>query len=393
MSDHRLWLPPISHLTVQFPVHAPQSQGCPQPRPMASFQFLPHSAPAPKRRRGASPTAPLLPRLVGPEPQWPRRAVNYPVHSINDVLPQVPPHQVAALQTLSRLVASKQYSAPVLDPARAHLSVYEYQVGTQWVIWDHDTGNVLLTSLWRAAQEGSAPAVDANGAPKPAPKADIVKLLESTPKALQEGIKRVRGGFLKIQGTWVPYALCRRLARRFCYHIRFELVPLFGAGFPAECLTPGTEGYGELRYGGTAPKPARSKKTRRVRPQMISPAPISAPPATTAAPIPTATPAPASHTTALPTLSPLTPTARLAAVQLSPLQWQPARQPSPAARAAYTHAPERFGWALAAVPRQPAPATGQMSYAEMVDIVNASHCLQRLSQGTYNKMRIGNLVE
>lgn len=449
MSDNILRLPPISHLTVQFPLHAPQAPthgASHRPRTIASFQFLPHTgAPAPKKRKGASPAAPLLPRLAAPDHPWPRRTVNYPIHSVDQILPQVLPPEAAALRALSHLIASKQYSAPVLDPARAHLSVYEYQIGTQWVIWDHDTGNVLLTSLWRAAQEGGAPAVDSNGAPKPAPKADIVKLLESTPKALQEGIKRVRGGFLKIQGTWVPYSLCRRLARRFCYHIRYQLVPLFGAAFPGECLEPGADGFGELRYGGVSPKLARAKKARRARrpselrapvptsphsphspmarshiPAPITilpvPPPMAAPalpapaliaPALIAPALPTpALIAPALIAPALPPFSalsalplPHTPRAlQSASIQLSPVQWQPPQQHSPAAaapRPEYTHsAPQQFGWAHAsAVPRQPASAEAHMSYAEMVDIVNASHCLQRLSQGTYNKMRIDNLVE
>ena len=78
-------------------------------------------------------------------------------------------------------------------------------------------------------------------------KADIVKLLESTPKEYQHYIKRIRGGFLKIQGTWLPYKLCKILARRFCYHIRYSLIPLFGADFPNSCLKPNARGFGELK--------------------------------------------------------------------------------------------------------------------------------------------------
>ena len=38
----------------------------------------------------------------------------------------------------------------------------------------------------------------------PPPSADIVKMVESEPE-LAARIRRVRGGYLKIQGTWMPY--------------------------------------------------------------------------------------------------------------------------------------------------------------------------------------------
>lgn len=38
----------------------------------------------------------------------------------------------------------------------------------------------------------------------PARLADIVKMVESEPE-LAARIRRVRGGYLKIQGTWMPY--------------------------------------------------------------------------------------------------------------------------------------------------------------------------------------------
>lgn len=38
--------------------------------------------------------------------------------------------------------------------------------------------------------------------------ADIVKMIESQPD-LASQIRRVRGGYLKIQGTWMPYEVFR----------------------------------------------------------------------------------------------------------------------------------------------------------------------------------------
>lgn len=50
-----------------------------------------------------------------------------------------------------------------------------------------------------------------------------------------EVIKRVRGGYIKIQGTWLPLETARLLCVRFCYPIRYLLVPIFGPNFPTDC--------------------------------------------------------------------------------------------------------------------------------------------------------------
>lgn len=50
-----------------------------------------------------------------------------------------------------------------------------------------------------------------------------------------EVVKRIRGGYIKIQGTWLPFETARLLCVRFCYPIRYLLVPIFGPLFPKEC--------------------------------------------------------------------------------------------------------------------------------------------------------------
>lgn len=363
-------LPPISHLTTHFPL--PPDFGRPDFGPdfgpdcgrdrdfFDRFRFV---APAPKKRRRRSLARAVLPKLHS----WPlARPANFPIHPLPE--DKIPPHQLPPLRRIYLQIAAKQYSAPALDPDRAHLSVYEYQVGSQWIIWDHETGNVLLTSLWRAAQQHS-PQADHDKLRAP-PKADIVKLLESTPKELHASIKRVRGGFLKIQGTWVPHALCRRLARRFCYYIRFQLVPLFGADFPAECLAPGDAGFGELRYGrasgGASARGARTYSFSDAAPPSAR-ASFSRGAAYTIAP-------PRSED---PQRSPLDP-------HRSPLD--PHRSPLDSQRSPLASAKNSTN-----VPR--VPASPELSYSEMMDIVNASRCLQRLSQsGPSNKMSIDHIL-
>lgn len=50
--------------------------------------------------------------------------------------------------------------------------------------------------------------------------ADIVKMVESEPE-LAARIRRVRGGYLKIQGTWMPYEVgsCHFFDQRLVTHL------------------------------------------------------------------------------------------------------------------------------------------------------------------------------
>lgn len=97
-------------------------------------------------------------------------------------------------------------------------------------MWDRDTGYVHFTGIWKALGNN---------------KADIVKLVDSQPE-LKDVITKVRGGFLKIQGTWMQHEHARKLATLTCYYIRQDLVPIFGPEFPEECLEPGHPDFGHL---------------------------------------------------------------------------------------------------------------------------------------------------
>lgn len=52
---------------------------------------------------------------------------------------------------------------------------------------------------------------------------------------LDDYIQRIRGGYIKIQGTWVPWYVAKLICLRFCFPIRYLLVPIFGEDFPNEC--------------------------------------------------------------------------------------------------------------------------------------------------------------
>ncbi|KAJ7177391.1 transcription regulator HTH, apses-type DNA-binding domain-containing protein, partial [Mycena crocata] len=120
------------------------------------------------------------------------------------------------------------------DP-RGYIPVYEYPLNSQWIMMDIDDGYILWTEIW---------------------KADIVKMIDSQPD-LAGVIRRVRGGYLKIQGTWMPFEVGERLARRVAWTIRDDLIPLFGPNFPSTCLAPDQSGYGQVVASASGRRRAR----------------------------------------------------------------------------------------------------------------------------------------
>ncbi|KAI9033551.1 transcription regulator HTH, apses-type DNA-binding domain-containing protein, partial [Phycomyces nitens] len=105
-------------------------------------------------------------------------------------------------------VKKAKYSTS-LDP-RGYIPVYEYMINGQPIMWDRQTGYVFFTGIWKSLNNS---------------KADIVKMVDSNPDLR---VKKIRGGFLKIQGTWIPYEFALILCKRTAFHVRKELVPVFG---------------------------------------------------------------------------------------------------------------------------------------------------------------------
>lgn len=171
------------------------------------------------------------------EPSYP---VRFPIYPMPANI-QIPVPQQSLIPTHQDIVL-KKYATSVDE--RNFLTVYEYMINDQWIIWDYYTGYVHLTGLWKAIGHS---------------KADIVKLLDNSPD-LEPVIRRVRGGFLKIQGTWVPFEIARALASRTCYFIRYALIPIFGEAFPDSCLRPHEPGFGQLQLTLVDPK-RRKKRT------------------------------------------------------------------------------------------------------------------------------------
>ncbi|ORX63746.1 DNA-binding domain of Mlu1-box binding protein MBP1, partial [Basidiobolus meristosporus CBS 931.73] len=98
-----------------------------------------------------------------------------------------------------------------LDP-RGYIPVYEYVAFNQPILWDRETGYVYWTGIWKSMGRE---------------KSEITKLLETNTKLSTE-VKKIRGGFLKIQGTWLPFESAFDLATKTCWYIREDLEPIFG---------------------------------------------------------------------------------------------------------------------------------------------------------------------
>lgn len=58
---------------------------------------------------------------------------------------------------------------------------------------------------------------------------------EASKVSLSDVMQRIRGGYIKIQGTWLPLEMAKLICTWFCFPIRYLLVPIFGADFPQLC--------------------------------------------------------------------------------------------------------------------------------------------------------------
>lgn len=87
--------------------------------------------------------------------------------------------------------------------------VYEYPLNGHWLMIDSDNSYILWTSIWKGISVVSLllhPDRHKNlfFSALGNSKADIVKIVEAQPEIASQ-LRRVRGGYLKIQGTWMPY--------------------------------------------------------------------------------------------------------------------------------------------------------------------------------------------
>lgn len=210
-------------------------------------QFVPVYGYQPMYNNSPGNAAPANPPISTPKTNKNSSSLstNYPIHQLSTLL-NIPVNVYTVLVAIYNSIKAKKYVTSALSPVRNYLTVFEYSIHNNFIIWDYESGFVHLTGIWKAAE--AAASFMNQQSPNNRAKADIVKLLDSTPQQYHPYIKRIRGGYLKIQGTWLPYSLCKILARRFCYYIRFELIPLFGNDFPNYCVLPTDPRFRELKF-------------------------------------------------------------------------------------------------------------------------------------------------
>ncbi|GAA5938550.1 Xbp1p [Sporobolomyces koalae] len=138
-------------------------------------------------------------------------------------------------------------------------SIYEYQIRSSphKVMVDRETGYVLITGFWKALGRI---------------KADVIRLIESQPE-IAPVVRKIRGGLLEVQGTWLPFEIAKKVAQRVAWPLRDELIPVFGPSFPSTCLSPDQPGFGDLVLsdpGSLERHPRGSRDERRARAKMAA---------------------------------------------------------------------------------------------------------------------------
>ncbi|ORE02053.1 DNA-binding domain of Mlu1-box binding protein MBP1, partial [Rhizopus microsporus var. microsporus] len=93
---------------------------------------------------------------------------------------------------------------------RGVIPAFEVMAGGQLILWDRENDWVLITGIWKALGKS---------------KADVLKVVGANPGL---PMKKIRGGRLAIQGTWLPMESARALCVKNAWPLRHGLVPLFG---------------------------------------------------------------------------------------------------------------------------------------------------------------------
>lgn len=106
---------------------------------------------------------------------------------------------------------------------RGYISVFEFTSNNGTIVmWDSECGYVNWTSIRKAM-----------GWSKRGEGRNIMKEMEYVEKTAKD-IRKIRGGILKIQGTWIPFDDAYEAAKEYCWDIRYELVQIFGEQFVKE---------------------------------------------------------------------------------------------------------------------------------------------------------------
>ncbi|GAA5933722.1 hypothetical protein JCM10213_008576 [Rhodosporidiobolus nylandii] len=198
-------LPPISMLLHRpAPEHreGPPPRLAPPPPPASSSSSYPSRVPCLPPNYSTSTSGRKLPSLAALYPFSP----DSPVPSATPTTAEKPEGPLAPLdgdekqeakrigmvdgafriwETQGREVKRKRYATST--DSRGYIPVIEYPLNSHLIMADSETGYVLITAIWRALGRT---------------KADVVRLIESQPE-IALLVRKVRGGQLQIQGTWL----------------------------------------------------------------------------------------------------------------------------------------------------------------------------------------------
>ncbi|KAG8425411.1 hypothetical protein J3458_002113 [Metarhizium acridum] len=98
------------------------------------------------------------------------------------------------------------------------------------VMWDYNIGLVRMTPFFKCM-----------GYPKTRPS----QMLDKNP-GLRDICPSITGGAVFAQGYWMPYKCAKAVCATFCYDFAAALIPLFGPGFPSECISPDSAHFSSM---------------------------------------------------------------------------------------------------------------------------------------------------
>ncbi|PYH84303.1 DNA-binding domain of Mlu1-box binding protein MBP1 [Aspergillus uvarum CBS 121591] len=97
------------------------------------------------------------------------------------------------------------------------------------IIWDYTNGLVRTTGIFKCHKSW--------GKTLPA------RVLNKN-RGLRDVSHKLTGGVIESQGYYMSFECAKAIAKKFCWHVRYALTPIFGHNFPGECLPPDHPGYG-----------------------------------------------------------------------------------------------------------------------------------------------------
>ncbi|KAI9672889.1 MAG: hypothetical protein M1829_004439 [Trizodia sp. TS-e1964] len=168
--------------------------------------------------------------------------VRYPPYEAenNDLLQQLKMFQVYPLGKIAEYCRHIPYNSEkksfLVKTGRESFEVFQYTFKVPGddreynVMWDYNIGLVRITPFFKCCKYS---------------KTTPAKMLNSNP-GLKEITHSITGGALAAQGYWMPYEAAKAVAATFCYHIRYALTPIFGAGFVGQCVHPDDPAFGRM---------------------------------------------------------------------------------------------------------------------------------------------------